>query len=101
MLIPTSRATPRNTAVMVRIVRARRFGRLREAIFAESNGIYSTVLIRLGERASVFRRQRFYCPDSMLLPRKSLADLLSTSPVPHLQETLRLLTHDGIVSFHL
>ena len=38
-MIPTSRATPRNTAVMVRTVRALRFGRLREAIFAESEPI--------------------------------------------------------------
>jgi hypothetical protein len=40
MLIPTRRATPRKTALMVRIVRARRFGRLREAIFAESDSIH-------------------------------------------------------------
>jgi len=37
MLIPISRATPRNTAVIVRMVRARRFGKFREAIFAESD----------------------------------------------------------------
>src|SRR5204863_9831402 len=36
----------------------------------------------------------------MLLPRKSLADLLSNSPVPHLDETIRSFGHYGIVSYH-